>query len=126
MHKALKPDGQCAVNFRIFGNEHNETFYNYYVQRGGKILDKTLTIETPEGEKTFDLKVLDYTECVNDDGTPDMSIRQLMQQSYFQSTDDVEKLIKIIGFEQTQHTQFEFASPVNPNNQIDVYILKKP
>jgi len=30
MHKALKPRGECSVNFRAFNNEHNRAFYEYY------------------------------------------------------------------------------------------------
>ena len=72
------------------------------------------------------MKVLDYTQCVNNDGTPDNQIRQLAQQIYFESVDDAKKLIEAVGFEQTGHEQFEFSSPVNPNNQIDVFVLRKP
>ncbi len=126
MHRGLKQGGECAVNFRIFSNPNNKVFYDYYIKRGGKILDRELVIETAEGPKTLQVKVLDYTECLNDDGTPDIIIRQLAQQMYFQSVDDVKELIKITGFEELDHSKFDFASPVNPNNQVDVFIIKKP
>lgn len=126
MYDALKQGGECSVNFRVFGNEHNNAFYNYYREHQGKIIDQELNILVPGGKKRFFVKVLDYTECVNDDGSPDEAIRHLGQQTYFQSTEDIKELIKLIGFEEVEHSQFQFSSPVNPKNEIDVYILRKP
>lgn len=125
MYRALKPRGECAVNFRAFDNEHNLAFYQYYLKRGGKILDRELTVDTKKGRKTFKVKVLDYTECVDDTGAPDLQIRRLVQQVYFQNVYEIGELIRLIGFQKVNHSTFNFASPVNKNNQIDVFILRK-
>ncbi|RJR13846.1 class I SAM-dependent methyltransferase [Candidatus Parcubacteria bacterium] len=126
MHQALKPGGECVVNLRLFNNIRNKVFYGSYAERGGNLFDRELTVDIEGVSHVFKMKVLDYTECVNKDGTPDLEIRQLGQQMYFQSVEDVEKLIKGIGYEIVDHKTFQFASPVNPKNEVDVYTLQKP
>jgi len=56
---------------------------------------------------------------------PDLQIRRLVQQIYFKNVYDIEELIRMTGFQKVKHKTFNFASPVNENNQIDVFILKK-
>lgn len=124
MFNALKGGGECAANVRLFDNPHNAAFYDYYVQRGGRLSDADLAVKG--GTSPFRMKALDYTECINDDGTPDEKIRALGQQVYFKSIGEVEGLIRLIGFEISEHSKFNFVSPVNPDNQVDVFILKKP
>ncbi|MBY0110763.1 class I SAM-dependent methyltransferase [Patescibacteria group bacterium] len=126
MYGALKPGGEAALNFRVFSNPHNKAFYDYYTTHGGVITEKPYTIETPEGSKTFTVQVLDYTACVKDDGTPDTDIRQLGEQMYFENIEDVQALLDASGFEVLEHSLFNFSSPVNPDNQVDVFVLKKP
>jgi ubiquinone/menaquinone biosynthesis C-methylase UbiE len=125
MYKALKPKGECSVNFRAFNNRYNRAFYNYYLSHGGKLLDRELIVETKKSHRIFKVKVLDYTKCVDDNGAPDLQIRQLVQQIYFENIYDIEELIRLIGFQKVRHSTFNFSSPVNKNNQIDVFILRK-
>lgn len=126
MFRALKSGGECSVNFRVYGNSYNDIFYNYYTERKGELFDRNLRIETNEEVKSFDVKVLDYTQCVNDDGTADAQIRQLIQQIYFTSTQDIVALITASGFKIQSQAQFHFSSPVNPDNEIEVFNLVKP
>lgn len=125
MHSALKSGGECAVNFRIFSNEHNHAFYEYYTARGGVILENELRVQDGDTWKTFPLKVLDYRNYTGADDADTKQIRQLGQQSYFVSAADAEELARIKGFEVIEHSLFNFASPVNKNNQVDVFVLKK-
>lgn len=50
----------------------------------------------------------------------------LGSQLFFQGIEDIQKLIKIVGFEIVEHTPFQYESPTNTNNETDVYSLKKP
>ena len=118
IHAALKPGGKCAVNFRIY--DKNPAFYEYYENDGGKVYDQELVVKKGGEEKRFTLKVMDYNEC------GDKKIRNLDKQVYFQSKDDIEELIKFIGFNIDRHEPFEFESVANPKNDLDVYILEKP
>src|SRR3989338_1624035 len=116
LFSALKPGGRCSVNFRVFSNKHNERFYDYYLERGCTLTDQELLA----GGKTFILKVLDYRNCTEE------VYRNLDRQGYFQSTADIERLALTIGFEVDRHQYFHFASPVNQDNEVDVYWFKKP
>ncbi len=120
MYDSLKPGSKCVVNFRIHGNPHNDKFYTYYLDRGGKLTDRTLEVETADGTSEFNLKSLDYTGC------KDEKIRHLVKQVYFQSLDDAERLIGLIGFRIISQQPFNFSSPANSNNQINVFTLQKP
>ncbi|MDD5103847.1 MAG: methyltransferase domain-containing protein [Candidatus Peribacteraceae bacterium] len=113
---ALKPGGRCAVNFRIFSNRFNQPFYQYYLDRGCTISDRELRV----GQELFTLKVLDYRQCT------DTAMRSLDRQVYFQSVEDVERLARTIGFDVHRHQYFHFASPANPDNEVDVYWFEKP
>ncbi len=126
MHEALRPGGECAVNFRIFSNEHNLPFYDFCEQQGTVILDKQLIIETGQTPRSFSVKVLDYANFRKEDGEPDLEIQQLGQQTYFKTVKDATEIIRIAGFETVEHSLFNFASPMNVNNQVDVFIVQKP
>jgi hypothetical protein len=126
MAAALKPAGECVVNFRNFSNPYNKDFYDYYTQRGGVILDRKIETGIDEDRKhTFEVKVLDYTECVDDEGKPDTVIRQLGQQLYFTSREDMTRMIESTGLAIVSRKSFDFSSPVNSHNQIDVFTLQK-
>jgi SAM-dependent methyltransferase len=116
MLTALKPSAKCVVNFRNFSNIYNKPFYDYYLKDGAEIHNQELSV----GSETFSLKVLDYNKC------RDETIRRLDRQIYFQSTADIERLIRTVGFEIITQEPFHFRSPVNPDNEINVYTLKKP
>jgi SAM-dependent methyltransferase len=120
LFRALKPGGKCAVNFRVYGNKFNEPFYQYYLNDGGQILNQTLTVTNGDRTETFALKVLDYRQC------SEKKIRNLDRQIYFQSESDIERLIDVVGFSVENHKKFHFQSPVNPDNEIDVFTLQKP
>lgn len=62
---------------------------------------------------------LDYREC------DDPMIRNLQIQRYFKSRNEIELFIANCGFEIEAYKPFHFASPVNPDNEIDVYTLRK-
>jgi hypothetical protein len=126
MENALKPGAECAVNFRDFGNPHNDAFYKYYTDRGGVILDRQFTVEADDSVNEFGVKVLEYKDCVNDDGTADKEIRKLGQQLYFASVDDIVRFVGTCGMDMVKHDKFDFSSPVNDHNQIDVFTLQKP
>ena len=116
MHQSLKPNREAVVNFRNFNNEYNHPFYEHYLSDGATITDQELRI----GKESFILKVLDYRTC------RDEKMRSLDRQVYFQSTDDIERFIKTVEFEIVAHDTFHFKSPVNPNNEMDVYTIRKP
>ena len=116
LYRALKPGGKCAVNFRVFSHHLNEPFYRYYLDRNCTMSDQELLV----GGESFTLKVLDYRECSDPD------IRNLDRQVYFQTTEDVERLAKAVGFAIAGHQYFHFSSPANPENEVDVYTFQKP
>jgi len=118
LYCALKKGAKCAVNFRVYPK--NSAFYEYYLNMGGKLLDKDIVVSTGDNEERFTLKVLDYNEC------EDEKIRNLDQQIYFQSEEDIERFVRAMGFDIDNHELFEFSSVANPKNEIDVYILRKP
>src|SRR3989344_6318652 len=117
MASALKPGGEMVANFRNYSNPFNRPFYRHYRERGGVILDGMVG--------TYPVKVLDYAECVDDNGDPDEQIRGLGQQAYFTMTDDIINLVKDSGLRIVDHRPFSFSSPVNDNNQVEVYTLQE-
>ena len=119
MHKALKPGGKCVMNFRIHGNPHNNAFYDHYLSQGGVISDTELTITNNGQSETFQLKVLDYNGC------QDEQIRCLDKQVYFQSEADIVRLVEFLGFNISAQQKFNFSSPVNSDNEIEVLTLQK-
>lgn len=115
MHDSLKGNGEAAVNFRDFNNPLNRQFYRYYLSCGATLNDETATL----AGQSFALKVLDYRQCA------DALIKNLDRQMYLQGRDDIERLIRHAGFEATGHEAFRFSSPANPENEMDVYTLRK-
>ncbi len=116
LYRALKPGRKCAVNFRVFSHPLNMPFYQYYLDRNCSISDQVLRV----GDEQFTLKVLDYRQCTEE------IYRNLDRQVYFQTTEDVERFVRAIGFNIAGHQYFHFASPVNPENEVDVFTLEKP
>jgi len=116
---SLRPGGKGAVNFRNFSNPNNQAFYDFYLRQGGQIYDEELVVRIGEREEKFNLKVVDYRNCA------DEKIRSLDRQVYFTSEEDIERLIRFVGLEISSHSKFSFASPANPNNEINVYTLRK-
>lgn len=114
--ESLKPNGEAVVNFKNFSNPYNRPFYEFYVADGGVISDQELKI----GDEKFALKVLDYQNCREE------KVRLLDRQVYFQSTADICRFIMVMGFEVVSHQTFHFRSPANPDNEMDVYTIKKP
>ena len=113
--RSLKPDGEAVVNFRNFNNHFNRPFYDYYEADGATLAEQRITI----GNQPFQLKVLDYNQC------GDEKTRVLDRQVYFQGIDDIEWFIRASGFEIVTHEPFHFRSPANPDNEIDVYTIRK-
>lgn len=115
LYDAIKKDGEVALNFRDYKNPYNRPFYQYYLDDGGEVYDQILKV----GNQEFILKVLDYRKY------RDKTIRNLDRQAYFQGRNDIERFIRTMGFEIVEHQPFNFKSPVNPDNQMDVYLLRK-
>ncbi|MEW6035705.1 MAG: class I SAM-dependent methyltransferase [Candidatus Micrarchaeota archaeon] len=115
----LKPGAECSVNFRIYGNPFNRRFYEYYTERGAIIRDEALIVSSGGRFWHFTLAALDYSKC------DDQDIRNLAVQLYFKSKKDAEKLVALAGLEIVNVAAFHFASPVNPDNEIEVYALRK-
>ena len=122
MYRGLKPGGQCTVNFSVFNKESYDTF----LRRKGEILDRELSVLTRNGQKNFNVKILETRELTKADGTPNLAMQHVGQQILFQSIDDVKELIKLTGFIEVEHSRFKFPSFSNLNNLIDVFILEKP
>ena len=119
--RVLKPHAKFAVNFRVFEKETNRAFYDYCEKFGALVADSRLTIQNGNEKVDFDIKVVDYTQCPNEN-----NIRSLGRQIYFKTEQDVEKLISLTGFRILKHDTFQYASPGNERNETDVYILQKP
>ncbi len=114
LHYALRPGGNSAVNFRVFGNKFNEPFYQAQIEKGAIIEDKEIEVD---GEK-FELKVVNYATHE--------SLPQLGEQVYFTSESDIERFVAAKGFAIAKHDKFHYASVDNPDNEVEVYKLEKP
>ncbi|GEM_PF-3218124 len=112
---SLSPHGRASINFRDVKNPHNKPFYDHYLKDGASISPFILEV----GREKFTLQVLDYREC------GDEKIRSLDRQMYFQGVDDMVRFLEISGLRIISHTPFHFSSPVNPDNEIDVFILER-
>lgn len=123
----LRSGGEAAVNFRVYGNPFNEAFYRHYTQMQGVIREEEITVPALQGgRERFVMAALDYTRCIDPStGEPD-PIRNLVVQQYFRSKEDIIRLIGICGFEIAAAAPFHFSSPVNPDNEIEVYSIRKP
>jgi hypothetical protein len=54
-----------------------------------------------------------------------VDIRNLERQVYFPSVDDMVRFVAALGLKVVSHETFHFASPSNPDNEIDVFTLEK-
>ena len=113
--RSLKPGGEAVVNFRNSSNPFNAPFYNHYVSDGATIKEEEVMV----GNEKFTLKVLDCNTC------KDEKIKALDKQVYFQNESDIERFIRTMGFNMANHQKFHFKSPVNPDNEMDVYTIAK-
>ncbi len=112
--KHLKPNGKLVLNARLFNNPFNNPFFETQVERGATLENEEIEID---GEK-FTLKVVNYA---NHESLP-----QLGRQVYFTSQEDLEKFMQIRGFGISKHDKYHYASPDNPDNEVEVYVLQKP
>lgn len=116
----LKPGGKAVVNFRNFLNPKNAEFYIFQCRHNSTIYDSEICIEVDGRVEKFRLKVVDYSNST------DEKSRNLGHQRYFTSVDDMERFIGLSGLRIVRHETFNFSSPSNSNNEIDVYTLEKP
>lgn len=125
MFNALQPGAQCAVNFRSFNNPNNAVFYDHYLERGGILTEADLKVTD---DVHLSVVGLDYRGCVTDDEPPkpDEKLQRLGTQTYLGSVGDMVTLVTASGFEIVSHEPYQFPSPVNPCNEVDVFILQKP
>ncbi len=119
LYSSLREDSLASVNFRNFSNSFNQPFYQYYLDQNGKLIEDGIEIAKGEKQKNIPVKVLDYREC------QDLTIRNLDRQTYLTSLDDMETVIGFAGFEIDDHASFHFSSPANPDNEIDVFRIRK-
>jgi SAM-dependent methyltransferase len=113
--ESLKKGGKLVVNFKDSKNPDNQKHYQYYLDRGGVMVDKRFKFNG----RYFDMKEMDYTNC-NDE-----SIHYLGKQIYFQGTQNIERFIRSAEFKINNHHSFYFNSLTSPRNQVDVYCLEK-
>lgn len=113
LHRTLREGGECAVNFRVYGNKFNDPFYDTQIKRGAKLEDEEIVVN---GEK-FKLKVVNYATHE--------SLPQLERQVYFTSEEDIERFVAAKGFAIDKHGKFHYASPDNEDNEVEVYTLRK-
>lgn len=118
LYNALKPGGKCSVNFMIPGK--NPMYLDYFTSRGCILRKRVLKVTCNGKEEIFTLLVTDFSDY------PDPHLQALGQQAFFQSEEDLEKLMTHIGFRVVDHKPFYFASVANPNNDFDIYTLEKP
>ncbi|MBP6883909.1 MAG: methyltransferase domain-containing protein [Candidatus Pacebacteria bacterium] len=123
MYHALRPGGQCAVNFFVFDNRFVPL--GPFTQRGGKILNGELKVNTKDGEKVFNVIIADYRDVRKNDASADKEIQQVGQQIYFASIEDVREVIRTVGFTEVQHSKYQIK-PNDKSTQTDVFILEKP
>ncbi len=125
MFKALKPGAECVMNIRVQAN--NESFRAAVAQVNGIVTEKKLKVQTPEGLKVFDIAVYDTSQITKDDGSPNLALRQMGQQIYFEKVEDVRELISLVGFIEKDHSQFKYEFPQKSFvNTVEVFVLQKP
>jgi SAM-dependent methyltransferase len=120
LYSSLKRGSTCAMNFRVYGNTFNEAFFQNYVAEGAMLEDEELVINRKGNQRSFKLKALNYRNC------SDEQTRKLDRQIFFCSLTDIKELIKTVGFEILENETFHFPSPKNPDNEMDVFTMKKP
>ncbi|KKT20090.1 MAG: hypothetical protein UW02_C0001G0003 [Candidatus Nomurabacteria bacterium GW2011_GWB1_43_7] len=108
MYNALKPGAQCTLNFRTFSLvEQERGVFGYFLEHGGKVLDRELPVQTRGESRVFNVKVLDYSETTKAGSKmPDLERRQLKQQIFFMSLDDMRELAKLMGFKEIEYSRF--------------------
>jgi hypothetical protein len=115
LRASLVTGGRAAVNFRDASNPLNKPFFDHFLVDGGSVSLSVLKVAREE----FQLRVLDYNLC------NDMEVRNLGRQVFLQSVDDMVRLMDTVGLNVISHEQFRFASPANPENELDVFIVEK-
>lgn len=114
LRACLKPGAPASVNFRNSSNPYNNPFYQFYLDDGGEIQDGEIEV----GGRKLATRVLDYRNC------GDKTIRALDRQTYLTNIDDMRTLIESARFQIERQQPFHFASPSNPDNEIDVFSLR--
>jgi ubiquinone/menaquinone biosynthesis C-methylase UbiE len=119
MFNALKSGGKAVINFFLPGK--NQAYLDYYASLGCKIYERELQVESKGEIRKYKLLVTDFSQF------SEPKMQKLGQQSFLQTTEDIEALAKFLGFEMEQNQPFEFFSvPINAVVVNDVYTLKKP
>ena len=121
MYRALRPLGQCVVNFKIYSQLHSR---NFKALNGKESLRKFI-VSTSSGSETFDVMVRDFSGYNKPDGSPDLALRSVGEQLYFLSVEDIKRLIELIGFKKVNYTNYK---PVNDTSfsATHVFVLEKP
>lgn len=110
--KHMKINGKLVLNARIYGNPFNNPFFENQTARGATLEEEVIYVN---GEK-FTLKAVNYSSHV--------SLPQLGRQVYFTSEEDLEKFMRLKGFEISEHEKYHYASTDNPDNEVEVYTLQ--
>jgi len=127
MFDALRPGGECTVNFMFQPPEIiNSMRAHKEIQKevGITLLEKDLKIA---GQiEVFHVYVFDYSGALYKEGKPDNALQSTGQQIFFSSLSDVERLIGYTGFEIVERRAFPYArnSPIFLDT--NVFVLRKP
>lgn len=114
---SLRPGARACLNF--FVPEKNPAYIEYYRERGCIITDSTLEVETAAGVETYKIVITDFSQY------PDPNMQKLGKQMFFQSTDEIHRLVQSLGLEMKSEGKYEFASVANPKMDIDVLTMEK-
>lgn len=114
---SLRPGARACLNF--FVPEKNPAYIEYYRERGCIITDSTLEVETAGLVETYKIVITDFSQY------PDPNMQKLGKQMFFQSTDEIHRLIQSLGLEMKSEGKYEFASVANPKMDIDVLTMEK-
>ena len=113
-YSSLVEGGMATINFRDSRKPENIPFFEDCVKCGCQDIIVPLEVDG----RHFKLRVMDYTK------RKDIN-RNLGQQAYFQSRQDIEDFLTIIGFEISSHGIYTYKSSENERNVTDVYSLAK-
>jgi hypothetical protein len=113
-YSSLADGGMGTMNFRDSGNPSNAPFFEDCVRKG--CLDIRFGLEV--NGRRFTLRAMDYSQRKD-------IFRNLGQQAYFQSRQEIEDFLSLIGFEAISHGAYSYKSPENEHNVTDVYTLEK-
>jgi ubiquinone/menaquinone biosynthesis C-methylase UbiE len=114
---ALKPGARACLNFFI--PEKNPAYIEYYRERGCIITDSMLEVETAAGVQTYKTIITDFSQY------RDPNMQKLGKQMFFQSIEEVHRLVQSLGLEVKRQGKYEFASVANPRMDNDVLTLEK-